>query len=99
MISIVNRFEKLDEEKIDSLDDINHVELFYKAYSQMDNLTLRELRVLRNFCYTLYDPYNLTIIKNGLQTESTDEVYYKYSNVLNNYIIEKKVKRKTISRF
>lgn len=96
MISIVNRFEKLDEERIDSLDDINHVELFYKAYSQMDNLTLR---VLRNFCCTLYDPYDLTIIKNGQRTESADEVYYKYSNVLDNYIIEKKLKRKTISRF
>lgn len=64
----------------------------------MDNLTLRELRILRNFCYTLHDPYDLTIIREEQKTESEDEVYYRYSNRLDNYM-EKKAKRKTLSKF
>lgn len=64
----------------------------------MDNLKLRELRILRNFCYALRDPYDLTITKGDQKTESEDEVYYKYSDVLDDYM-EKKTKRKTIFRF
>lgn len=96
MLSIANRFVKAEEEKINSLDDINRVELFYKVYRQVDNLTLRELRILRNFCYALNDPYNLTIIKNEQETESEEQVYYKYSSLLDDYM-EKKTEEKKIS--
>lgn len=93
---IVNRSVKSEKEKINSLDDINYVELFYRVYGQVDNLPLRELRILRNFCYTLHNPYDLTIIKENQKTESEDEIYYKYSNILDDYM-EKK--RKIISKF
>lgn len=96
MILIVNRSVKAEKEKINSLDDINYVELFYRVYGQVDNLPLRELRILRNFCYTLHNPYDLTIIKGDQKTESEDEIYYKYSNILDDYM-EKK--RKIISKF
>lgn len=96
MVLIFNRFEKTEEEKLDSLDNINRVELFYKVYRQMNYLTLRELKILRNFCYALHNPYDLTIASD-YKTESEEEVYYKYSGVLDNYM-EKKINRKTISK-
>lgn len=98
MIPIANRFVKTEKEKINSLDDINRVELFYRVYRQVDNLTLRELKILRNFCYALYNPYDLRIATSGDKTESEDQVYRKYSNVLDNYMDEK-TKRETNSKF
>ncbi len=88
MISIANNFARIDEEM---LDNINHVELFYKVYEHTDYLTLKELKTLRNFCYALNDRYNLTI---EYQTESEDEVYRKYSSSLDS-LIEKRAKEKT----
>lgn len=98
MILITNRFTKIEEEKINSLEDINYLELFYNVYRQVDKLTLRELKVLRNFCYALHNPYDLTIIKGDQKIEIVDEVYYKYSNELDGYM-DKKTKRKIISKF
>lgn len=92
MISIAYRFVKTEEENI-LLNNMSYVELFYNVYKQVDYLTLRELKVLRNFCYALYDPYDLTIVSDH-RAESEDDIYYKYSNLLDNYVDEKtKIKK------
>ena len=98
MISIANRFVKTEEEKLNLLGDVNRVELFYKVYRQVDYLTLRELRILRDFCYALNDPYDLTIRRGDETLESEDEVYYKYNDMLDN-LMDEKTKRKTVSKF
>ena len=96
MILIANRFEIKEEETINSLDNINNVELFYKVYNKLDYLTSKELKVLRNFCYALYNPYDLTIVReHNIETE--DDIYDKYRSILDD-CIEEKTKRKIISK-
>lgn len=90
MLPIANNFTRL--EVPESLNDINRVELFYKVYEHIDHLTLKELKILRDFCYALNDKYDLTI-KHGIETE--DEIYRKYSSELDD-LIEKRAKEKII---
>lgn len=92
MILIANRFEIKEEEKINSLDDINNVELFYKVYNKLDYLTSKELKVLRNFCYALYNPYDLRILSDH-NMETEDDIYKKYRIILDD-CIEGKLKGK-----
>lgn len=97
MIIIANRFAKIEEEKMNSLDNINNIELFYKVYNKLDYLTQKELKILRNFCYALYNPYNLRkLIDYKIKTEH--DIYRKYRNILDN-CIDEKTKRKIISKF
>ncbi|MCI9279337.1 MAG: hypothetical protein HFJ02_00875 [Bacilli bacterium] len=94
MLVIVNNY--INAERIASLDEINRIELFYKVYSQIENLKPRELKILRDFCYALYNPYDLTIVREH-DSEREEEIYYKYKDELNN-VIEKKIKRIAISK-
>lgn len=94
MLVIANNYIHI--EAMTSLDDINRVELFYKVYSQIDNLNPRELKILRDFCYALYNPYDLTIVREH-DPEREDSIYYKYKDVLDK-AIEEKIKRKVTSK-
>lgn len=94
MLVIANDYK--NAEVMTSLDDINRVELFYKAYGKIDNLKSRELKILRDFCYALYNPYDLTIVREH-DPEREDTIYCKYKGVLDN-TIEEKTKRKVISK-
>lgn len=90
MLPIANNFTK--KESPCALDNINRVELFYKVYENIDYLTLKELKILRNFCYALEDRYDLRI-KHEVETE--DEIYRKYSSELDEKL-EKREKEKII---
>lgn len=92
MILIKNRFTNIGEEQqSDSLDNINRIELFHQVYSHIDKLTVKELNVLRDFCYTLYDPYDLRISRDNQETEQ--DIYYQYSSKIDNFIDSKTYKK------
>lgn len=90
MLVIANRYTKAEEMIL--LNDISRVELFYMVYNQMDHLELRELKILRDFCCALNNPYDLTIVREG-EPEREDDIYYKYKNVLDD-TIESNIKGK-----
>lgn len=92
MILIKNRFTNIGEEQqSDLLDNINRIELFHQVYSHIDKLTVKELNVLRDFCYTLYDPYDLRISRDNQETEQ--DIYYQYSSKIDNFIDSKTYKK------
>lgn len=78
MLIIANRYTKAKE--IILLSDISRVELFYMVYNQMDYLESKELKILRDFCFALNNPYDLTISRDG-EPEREDDIYYKYKDV------------------
>lgn len=82
MVFIKNRFTNSDQK--DSLEDINHVELFHQVYNHIDELKVKELNVLRDFCYALYDPYDLRISRDNQEREQ--DIYDKYRGKIDDLI-------------
>lgn len=96
MLLIADDHQKIEEKQLGSLENMNYVELFHRVYRQIEYLNLKELKILRNFCCALYNPYDLTINRNH-EIETEEEIYYKYKNILNN-VVEQKTKKKIFSK-
>ena len=93
LILILNNHEPNEEENIQSLDYINHIRLFYRLYSQRQNLSLKELVILRDFGRLLYYTNGLTMMK--LQQEMwEDENYYQCFDKLEKIIESKRIRKK-----
>lgn len=97
MIIIAKRLETIEEEKEIAVDSRNYIKLFYRVYEQLDRLTLRELGIIRDFCYALYNPYDLTITR-GDGIEREEDIYYQYKSVLDDVIEEMEKERKLKKR-
>lgn len=80
MLKIVNRFKELE---------YDNIKLFYEVYNKKENLSVKELQTLRDFCYALEDKYDLTI-KKSPDEEKEYDIYYKYSEELDKFLEEKK---------
>lgn len=83
---IIIRFKENDLEYYKQL---NNVQLFYTIYNKMEYLDQKELKILRDFCYSLSDKYDLRIRRDEDEEETEDQIYYKYSNIIDNIIDER----------
>lgn len=92
MLQITTRFSKDNSELSKQSKQLDNVELFYIVYNRMDDLTLKELKILRKFCYALRDKYDLTI-KRDHEKESEDDIYEKYSDIIDNFIDGKRLRK------
>lgn len=92
MKSIANHYTTI-EGKTDAIDNHHHVALFYQVYEHLDSLTVRELKIVRDFCDALYNPYDLRIVTNE-EIETEEKIYYQYHDILD-ATIEKRGKRKS----
>lgn len=91
MILIKSRFGDVEEEQLNSLDNIDRVELFYQVYHHLNDLTIKELKILRDFCYALNDQYDLRISRSD--KESEQDVYYRYRSQIDDFIDLKTYKK------
>lgn len=74
---------------IDNKSYINNIELFYKVYNQIDDLTIKELNILYEFCYLLKQTNSFNS-ENKFGMDS----YYKYINAIEGSIVSQKSKKK-----
>jgi len=91
MFLINSRFTNLEDNQLDLLEDINHVELFHQVYNHVDELSVKELKVLRDFCYALDNPYDLRISRDNKEREQ--DIYDKYRSKIDNIIDSKTYKK------
>lgn len=86
MKSIANHYPTI-EGKTDAIDN-QHVALFYQVYEHLDSLTVRELKIVSDFCDALYNPYDLRIVTNEeIETEEKKEIQ-----------LSRKIKRKNTKK-
>lgn len=64
MLKIMNRV--LEENQIEKME--NNIHLFYELYNKREDLTLKELKILRDFCY------RLELVDYHKYSESLDEL-------------------------
>lgn len=92
MLKIVNHFSQSDSQSNEDFKQLSNVELFYKVYNRIEELSLKELTVLRDFCYALYDKYDLRITRDW-EEECENDIYDKYSEVIDKILKEKTPKK------
>lgn len=88
MLKIIKRISREDSE-IQEL--TSNIKLFYEVYNKRDILTLEELEILRNFCYAFEDK-NSHVITRPYEEERENDIYCKYSRIIDELIEEKKLK-------
>lgn len=98
IVSIATKFppnEIEDSEQYANMDC--NVKLFFEVYNKMEYLTLKELRLLYDFCYILRRQGYFSVIKDNDAKEAINR-YNQYSDNIYELIELKKVRKKTISR-
>ena len=83
MLKIVSRFAKNDLEKLQLTENTNDVALFYEVYHHRNDLTLRELKILRDF-------YNIQKKHYSFDTIQLYEVESDDNSPQNSKLIDKK---------
>lgn len=88
MLKIIKRISREDSE----LQELtSNIKLFYEVYNKREFLTLEELEILRNFCYAFEDKNSLVITR-PYEEERENDIYYKYSRMIDELIEEQKLK-------
>lgn len=92
MLEVYRRLEENDilSNQFNIID--NNIKLFYDVYNNKDNLTLKELKILKKYCYTLKNNCSFTTIKcysEGMEKYNYDQC----SKTLNKLIDQKRIKR------
>ncbi len=69
---------------------VDNVQLLYEVYNHIDDLTKKELNILREFCYLLKQTNSF-----NLEKKIDIKSYYQYIDVIDNSIELKKSENKT----
>lgn len=89
MIRILDKFP---QSEIYPRQELDTIQLFYQVYNHIDELTVKELKVLSNFCYLLDNKYDLRISESG-EEESEQDIYYHYSYKIDKFLENRLLKK------
>lgn len=85
------------EDKVSQEEMTPNIKLFYDVYSHIDDLSLKELKVLRKYCCTIEDVNSIGPIE---QMEDSMEIYRisRLEDTIDHHIKEKKKEKNPLPR-
>lgn len=92
MLKIVSRFSQEDLQIHKQTETQDNIHLFYDVYDKKNDLTLKELKILRDYYYLIKNN-NSFIMEHFYKKANNEQFYDEYSDILDELISRKQLKK------
>ncbi len=98
MLKIIARFSETDLQIYQQAENQNNISLFFDVYNKRNDLTLKELKVLRDYYYLVKSDHRFVINQFYGET-SNDHSLIQYSDELDELIDKKRLRKSLNNQF